>query len=830
MMVQFDVKRVSNGAESFMVSFDFTKTPITQVADYIIIAAAKNKTSDIHFDPRDEGMMVRFRIDGDCQDYTFIPKAYEKNLTTRLKLLANMNITETRLPQDGAIKGDFGGQYLDMRVACLPTNQGEKIVIRILDYTRSLQGIDSLGFHPKNLEKIKRMMGVPNGIILVTGATGSGKSTTTYSMLSGLNKPEVNVITVEDPVEMNIEGINQVQVNAEIGMTFAAALRSILREDPNVILIGEIRDSETAQIAVRASITGHLVMSTLHTNNALATVERLLDMDVERYLLSTALTGIISQRLAKQLCPDCRYQRETTPYEKKVFKSFLHQDVSMVWDANPKGCENCRKGYRGRIAVHEVLELDEHVRNALNDTKMSKEDFSKMIYNGKTITMLQDALTKVLEGQTSFEEVYRTIEIENEDEDNYAEEVSEIVEQEEEKEETNLPTGDDLLEVEGAKEEVTPLAQAVSIPDLNTKPAVQPDQITEKQQAPVTTAVPKTNEAPVNQTPTVPTVPTTPVVQPQSTEQQNAPTLPSLDVKTEVPATPVEQLTEQKTVEPTQQNITKTPETEKTKVPTATIGPDGKLVVPPVAEDKKKNEQPITQKQTQAPETQPTKTIVEAKPKESPIVTEEPQIIPPLAPTIEIEAEKTKNPIGYKIVMPSEGTTESKELKKDVKKTTSNENQPLAPLMPIQEEYRISAEGLDDDAPIMEDNQPSLIQDIVTAPIPTTQVQQIESPIYATTSDKDEFEAPSFATNSNPTAIANQLTAPIIINEHPVEAPIPRVQAISLIPGVSEETQEMTTGAEVLNDPGIRIAEDDMPVVPTLEIPPQQLVIPTALK
>ena len=280
MMVQFDVKRVSKGTESFMVSFDFAKTPITQVADYIIIAASKNKTSDIHFDPREEGMMVRFRIDGDCQDYTFIPKIYEKNLTTRIKLMANMNITETRLPQDGAIKGEFGGQYLDMRVACLPTNQGEKIVIRILDYTRSLQGIDSLGFHPKNLEKIKRMMGVPNGIILVTGATGSGKSTTTYSMLQGLNKPEVNVITVEDPVEMNIEGINQVQVNADIGMTFAAALRSILREDPNVILIGEIRDSETAQIAVRASITGHLVMSTLHTNNALATVERLLDMDV----------------------------------------------------------------------------------------------------------------------------------------------------------------------------------------------------------------------------------------------------------------------------------------------------------------------------------------------------------------------------------------------------------------------------------------------------------------------------------------------------------------------------------------------------------------------
>ena len=427
MMVQFDVKRVQKGTESFMVSFDFTKTPVTQIVDYVIISASQHHASDIHFDPREEGMMVRFRIDGDCQDYTFVPKAYEKNLTTRIKLLANMNITESRLPQDGAIKGNFGDEYLDMRVSALPLNEGEKVVIRILDYTRSLQGIDSLGFHPKNLEKVKRMMGIPNGIILTTGATGSGKSTTTYSILQGLNKPETNIITVEDPIEMNIEGINQVQVNSDIGMTFAAALRSILRQDPNIILIGEIRDSETAQIAVRASITGHLVLSTIHTNNALATVERLLDMDVERYLLSTALTGIISQRLAKRLCPKCHFQRETTKYEKKVFKKYLHMDIPMVWDANPHGCEDCRKGYHGRLAIHEVLELDDDIRSALNNDKLEKKELAKMVYSGNTITMLQDALIKCLNGETSFEEVYRTIEIENEDDDNYENEINTII-------------------------------------------------------------------------------------------------------------------------------------------------------------------------------------------------------------------------------------------------------------------------------------------------------------------------------------------------------------------------------------------------------------------
>ena len=573
MMVQFDVKRVQSGSESFMVSFDFNKTPVTQIADYIIIAAAKHGTSDIHFDPRDEGMMVRFRIDGDCQDYTFVPKAYEKNLTARLKLLANMNITEMRLPQDGAIKGDFGGQYLDMRVSALPLNTGEKIVIRILDYTRSLQGIDSLGFHPKNLEKIKRMMGLPNGIILTTGATGSGKSTTTYSILQGLNKPETNVITVEDPIEMNIEGINQVQVNAEIGMTFAAALRSILRQDPNVILIGEIRDSETAQIAVRASITGHLVLSTIHTNNALATVERLLDMNVERYLLSTALSGIISQRLAKMLCPECRIKRATTKYEKKVFKKFMKMDVDEVWDANPKGCEDCRRGYHGRIAVHEVLELDDELKSAISNEKLEKEDLAKKVYGHGTITMLQDALIKCLEGKTSFSEVYKTIEIENEDDDNYEEEMATTIKEavatvEEPK------VSDDLLETvvqEGHSEVFVPaVITAATFSDKDdtandenkeqdakqaTPAATQPQ--AEQQKAEPQAAAPATTVINVEKaTPPTPA----PVAAPANVEAQ-AVTAPKL---ADTPLTP-------KVIVPTAQQITPEPPKAPESAPTGVV-------------------------------------------------------------------------------------------------------------------------------------------------------------------------------------------------------------------------------------------------------------------
>jgi len=425
-----------------MVTFDYKKTPITQIADYIIMYSAKSGASDIHFDPREDGLMVRIRVDGELQDYTLIPDEYERNLTTRLKLLANMNITESRLPQDGSIKGTFGKLYLDMRVSSLPTNLGEKIVIRILDYSRSLEGLESLGFNDKNFEKLTRMIAVPNGIILVTGATGSGKSTTTYSILQELNKTETNIITVEDPIEMNIEGLNQVQVNSEIGLDFATVLRSILRQDPNVILIGEIRDSETAKIAVRASITGHLVLSTIHTNNSLSTIERLLDMDVERYLLSSALTGIISQRLAKRLCEKCRKEQEATPYEKKIFKNVLDKDVEKLFVADENGCEECHKGYKGRIAIQEVLEIDDEIRDALNNEKLTKEERRELVYTSNVITMLQDGLLKVLDGSTSFDEIYRIIEIDSDSSENYGIELSknnneEISEKEKSKETEN---------------------------------------------------------------------------------------------------------------------------------------------------------------------------------------------------------------------------------------------------------------------------------------------------------------------------------------------------------------------------------------------------------
>lgn len=396
-----------------MVEYDYKNDEIANIANNMIIYAVSKRASDIHFDPCEEGLKVRLRIDGVLQDHTIVPIQYQKNLTTRLKLISNMNITESRLPQDGAIKDTINGIDLDMRVSALNTNLGEKIVIRILDYSKSTEGLESLGFTPKNLIKIKKMVEVPNGIILITGATGTGKSTTVYTMLQHLNKEETNIITVEDPIEMNIEGINQVQVNPEIGLTFGRVLRSILRQDPNIILIGEIRDSETAQIAVRASITGHLVFSTVHTNNSLSTIERLLDMNVERYLLSSALTGIVSQKLARRLCPNCRKKRPTTTYEKAVFKEILGLDVLEIEDVNGH-CDNCRNGYYGRIAIQEVLLINDEIRNAINDKDLPREKLKELVYTNDVTTLLQDGLEKVLQGITTFEEIYKNVAIDNE--------------------------------------------------------------------------------------------------------------------------------------------------------------------------------------------------------------------------------------------------------------------------------------------------------------------------------------------------------------------------------------------------------------------------------
>jgi type IV pilus assembly protein PilB len=390
--------------------FDFEKLPIVEIANEIILDASKRGASDIHFDPHPDYMKIRIRIDGELIDYTQVPNTLKKNLITRIKIVSGMNITEVRLPQDGAIKTTIKDTNLDLRVSCVPTSNGEKIVIRILDYSMSLQGIEHLGFSESNYKKLVEMIESPSGIILVTGATGTGKSTTVYSILQKLNKEETNLVSVEDPIEMGIEGINQIQTNSEIGLDFANCLRSILRQDPDIIMIGEVRDNETARIAVRASITGHLVLSTLHTNNSLNTIERLLDMDVERYLLASALEGIISQKLARKLCEKCRKKRPANDYERTLMKKVLGQDVEEVYSA--EGCPECGNGYKGRIAIHEVLLINQEIRDAIAGN-MSKDKLRELVYTSDVTTLLQDGLTKVQKGYTTFEEVIKLIELDD---------------------------------------------------------------------------------------------------------------------------------------------------------------------------------------------------------------------------------------------------------------------------------------------------------------------------------------------------------------------------------------------------------------------------------
>ena len=393
-------------------TYDFEKMPIVEVVNDILVDASRRGASDIHFDPEEQFMKVRIRIDGLLKDYCEVPNTVKKNLITRIKIISNMNITESRLPQDGAIKATLQDIDLDLRVSSIPTSNGEKIVIRILDYTMALSGLENLDFSENNYLKVVKMLSNPNGIILVTGATGSGKSTTVYAMLQRLNDESTNIITVEDPIEMDIAGINQIQANSEIGLTFATALRSILRQDPNVIMVGEIRDTETAKIAVHASITGHIVLSTLHTNNSLNTIERLLDMDVERYLLSSSLTGIISQKLARRICPDCKKLRPTNNYEKELFKKVLGKEVNEIYTA--EGCEKCGNGYHGRLAIQEVLLIDRNIKDALS-AGLRKDQLRELVYSSDVTTLLQDGLQKALDGKTTVEEVIKIIELDDDD-------------------------------------------------------------------------------------------------------------------------------------------------------------------------------------------------------------------------------------------------------------------------------------------------------------------------------------------------------------------------------------------------------------------------------
>ena len=386
---------------------DISSAPTVRLVNSIIEQAARIGASDIHIEAFEKEVRVRFRVDGVLQEMMRMSKQTLPAIVTRIKILSEMNIAEKRLPQDGRIETQVDGKDIDLRVSTLPTIYGEKVVIRLLNKSAFLYSKEELGLSGEDIDKFNRIVSNPYGIILVTGPTGSGKSTTLYSILTELNDTKKNIITVEDPVEYTITGINQVQVNVKAGLTFANGLRSILRQDPNIIMVGEIRDAETAEMAVRSSLTGHLVLSTLHTNDAPGAVTRLVDMGVEPFLVSSSLVGVIAQRLVRKICTSCKEEYTAEEWEKRLLMYNYNMDESLALHRG-KGCQYCGgSGYKGRIAIFEIMPVTKKHR-ALIDKRATTDELREFSVREEGMTTLrQNAMKLVLDGVTSVEELLR---------------------------------------------------------------------------------------------------------------------------------------------------------------------------------------------------------------------------------------------------------------------------------------------------------------------------------------------------------------------------------------------------------------------------------------
>lgn len=397
-------------SDPFMLADDLTvaesDAPIISIVNSLLQQAVKDGASDIHIEPQEKDMRVRFRVDGVLREMMTFPKRLHGALISRLKIMSEMDISERRIPQDGRIQLIFAGRDIDIRLSTLPTIYGEKIVGRVLDQAGAILNIDKLGFSALNRQRFNDMCRNSYGVMLVTGPTGSGKTTTLYSALSCCISPEKNIITVEDPVEYRLPGINQINVNPKAGLEFANALRAILRQDPNIIMVGEIRDAETAEIAIRAALTGHLVFSTLHTNDAVSTVTRLVDMGIEAYLVASSVLGILSQRLVRRICEHCKTSYGLEPNTPEyIFAGVSHGKPLKLFRG--QGCPACNHtGYRGRIGIHEVLPLTPAIRELIMHGE-SADRIAAAAREEGMLTMAQDGVQKAMEGITTLAEVMR---------------------------------------------------------------------------------------------------------------------------------------------------------------------------------------------------------------------------------------------------------------------------------------------------------------------------------------------------------------------------------------------------------------------------------------
>jgi type IV pilus assembly protein PilB len=381
------------------------QSPVVKLVNYLLYNAVRENASDIHVEPEDKKLRVRYRVDGRLYEKMRPPHQMHPAIVSRIKIMAELDIAQRRLPQDGGIHVLVEGRPIDLRVSVMPGSFGEKVVIRVIDPQRVLYNLESLGFTYDNLLRFRQVIQVPNGIVLVTGPTGSGKNTTLYAALSELNNEEVNICTVEDPVECNIAGVNQFQINSSVGFEFATALRSLLRQDPDIILVGEIRDQATANIAVQAALTGHLVLSTLHTNDAPGAVTRLIDLGVAPYLLSASLKGVLAQRLVRKICPNCRAEYEPAPGIKKCLQTAGGEPVKFFRGV---GCKKCRNtGFAGRIAIHELLVPDDAIMDLITERVNTKKLRAEALARGM-VPLYLDGMEKVKAGIVSIEEILRT--------------------------------------------------------------------------------------------------------------------------------------------------------------------------------------------------------------------------------------------------------------------------------------------------------------------------------------------------------------------------------------------------------------------------------------
>ena len=385
---------------------DISDAPIIKLANHIISQSVKARASDIHMEPYQDSFKVRYRVDGILYDLLSPPKWVQPALISRIKVMAKMNIAEKRLPQDGRLDVKIGNQEIDVRVSTIPTSFGERLVLRLLDKSASLISLSDLGLVSDKLDQLGNLVRSPNGIILVTGPTGSGKTTTLYAILSSINIPDINIITIEDPIEYKIKGISQIQVNPKINLTFAGGLRSIVRQDPDVILVGEIRDQETAAIAVQSALTGHLVFSTLHTNDSASAITRLVDIGVEPFLISSSVLAVVAQRLIRVLCRDCKqpYTPDNSTLESIGITPDQFQDTTIY---RADGCENCfHTGYKGRTGIFEIMLMDSSLKSLILTTYDSSQ-IKNAALNLNMVTLRQDGIQKVLSGISTIEEVIR---------------------------------------------------------------------------------------------------------------------------------------------------------------------------------------------------------------------------------------------------------------------------------------------------------------------------------------------------------------------------------------------------------------------------------------